>query len=270
MLGGSFTADITAIRERARQQMEEGPVTGSYGKDPKDVIAVLNEVLATEIVCWMRYTRHAISATGMNRAQVASEFTEHAESGAGSCDARGRADQPARRRTRLRPGHDRLLRGAHHSEVRRKTWTRKSTPDNLVDLLRRMTGRAGCQGCGDETSAVAADRAAFAAAVESGRLDLPLPGAGATRERWAAFADLAGEDLSLARLGEGHADAVAILAELGGPRPEPGSRWGVWAANPPGPNVTASQRGGRLAARGHQAVLLGGPDLHRRPGHGGR
>ena len=83
---------------------------------------------------------------------------------------------------------------------------------------------------------------AFAAAVESGRLDLPLPGSGATRERWAAFADLAGEDLSLARLAEGHADAVAILAELGGPRPEPGRRWGVWAANPPGPNVTATWR----------------------------
>ncbi|HEY1620315.1 MAG TPA: ferritin-like domain-containing protein [Streptosporangiaceae bacterium] len=80
MPGGSFTADITEIRERARQKMEEGPVTGSYGKDPKDVIAVLNEVLATEIVCWMRYTRHAISATGINRAQVAAEFTEHAES----------------------------------------------------------------------------------------------------------------------------------------------------------------------------------------------
>jgi bacterioferritin len=80
MPGGSFTADITAIRERARQKMEEGPVTGSYGKDPKDVIAVLNEVLATEIVCWMRYTRQAISATGINRVQVASEFTEHAES----------------------------------------------------------------------------------------------------------------------------------------------------------------------------------------------
>ena len=69
----------------------------------------------------------------------------------------------------------------------------------------------------------------------------PAAGAGATRERWTAFADLAGEDLSLARLCEGHADAVAILAELGGPRPEPGSRWGVWAANPPGPNVTASR-----------------------------
>lgn len=83
---------------------------------------------------------------------------------------------------------------------------------------------------------------AFASAVESGRLDLPLPGSGATWRRWAAFADLAEEDLSLARLGEGHADAVAILAELGGPPPRPGSRWGVWAANPPGPNMTATRQ----------------------------
>jgi bacterioferritin len=51
---GSFTTDVTAIRKRARQKMDEGPVTSSYGKDPKEVIAV-----ATEIVCWMRYTRHA-------------------------------------------------------------------------------------------------------------------------------------------------------------------------------------------------------------------
>jgi hypothetical protein len=90
--------------------------------------------------------------------------------------------------------------------------------------------------------------AAFTAAVESGRLDLPLPGSGRTRERWARLADLAAEDLSLARLGEGHADAVAILAELGGPPPEPGRRWGVWAAQPPGSGLTATRvaRGWRL------------------------
>ena len=100
-------------------------------------------------------------------------------------------------------------------------------------------------GQGSEGGAAAWQRtaSAFVAAVDSGWLDLPLPGAGATRDRWAAFADLAGEDLSLARLGEGHADAVAILAELGGPCAEPGSRWGVWAANPPGLNVTAARRG---------------------------
>jgi alkylation response protein AidB-like acyl-CoA dehydrogenase len=84
---------------------------------------------------------------------------------------------------------------------------------------------------------------AFRAAVESGRLDLPLPGSGRTWDRWVAFADLAAEDLSLARLGEGHADAIAILAELGGPAPVPGSRWGVWAANPPGPSLEAVRTG---------------------------
>ena len=88
------------------------------------------------------------------------------------------------------------------------------------------------------------------AAVDSGRLNLPLPGSGATWQRWAVFADIAGEDLSVVRLCEGHADAVAILAELGGPPPEHRSRWGVWAASPPGPNVTAS--------RGHRGWVLDG------------
>lgn len=83
--------------------------------------------------------------------------------------------------------------------------------------------------------------AAFTAAAESGRIDLPLPGGGQTRARWAAFADLAAEDLSLARLCEGHADSVAILAELAGPPPSAGSRWGVWAAQPPGARLTATQ-----------------------------
>ena len=93
--------------------------------------------------------------------------------------------------------------------------------------------------------AAAAVAAAFADAVESGRLNLPLPGRGRTRRRWAALADLAEEDLSLARLAEGHADALAILAELGQATPPAGSRWGVWAAQPPGPGLAAS-RGGRV------------------------
>src|SRR5436190_2199295 len=98
---------------------------------------------------------------------------------------------------------------------------------------------------------VAAD---FVAAVESGRLDLPLPGSGRTWERWTVLADLAGEDLSLARLAEGHVDALAILAELGpagsGPAgsstglPPAGSRWGVWAAQPPGPGLAARPAAG--------------------------
>jgi alkylation response protein AidB-like acyl-CoA dehydrogenase len=98
---------------------------------------------------------------------------------------------------------------------------------------------------------------AFASAVGSGRLDIPLPGSGRTGERWAVFADLAGEDLSLARLGEGHADALAILAELGGPVPGSASRWGVWAANPPGPNVTASRQAGTWLLRGTKQYCSG-------------
>jgi len=90
-------------------------------------------------------------------------------------------------------------------------------------------------------SKVAAD---FAAAVESGRLDLPRPGSGRTWERWAVLADLAGEDLSLARLSEGHVDALAILAELGAGPPPARSRWGVWAAQPPGPGLAASPAAG--------------------------
>lgn len=98
---------------------------------------------------------------------------------------------------------------------------------------------------------------AFSAAVGSGRLDLPAPGSGRTRDRWAAFADLAEEDLSLARLGEGHADAVAILAELDGPRPRAGSRWGVWAANPPGPRLAAARADAGWRLRGTKQYCSG-------------
>jgi bacterioferritin len=75
----SFSLDIAAIRQQARRDMKAGAVTGSYGIDPKAVIDVLNDVLATEIVCWMRYSRHAISASGINREAVSGEFSEHAE-----------------------------------------------------------------------------------------------------------------------------------------------------------------------------------------------
>ena len=80
MADNSFSIDVTAIRDRARAKMDAGPVTESYDRSPAEVIGVLNDVLATELVCWMRYSRHAISATGINRAQVAAEFAEHAES----------------------------------------------------------------------------------------------------------------------------------------------------------------------------------------------
>lgn len=74
-----FVVDVTRIRADARAKMDRGPVTDTYGADRDRVVAVLNDVVATEVVCWMRYTRHAISASGIDRAQVSAEFTEHAK-----------------------------------------------------------------------------------------------------------------------------------------------------------------------------------------------
>ncbi|MER6229155.1 acyl-CoA dehydrogenase [[Kitasatospora] papulosa] len=79
-------------------------------------------------------------------------------------------------------------------------------------------------------------------AMDSGRLHFPLPGSGRTAERFAALKTVAEDDLCLARLVEGHVDAVAILAELDGPAAEPGSRWGVWAAEPPGEGLSATRQ----------------------------
>jgi hypothetical protein len=63
--------------------------------------------------------------------------------------------------------------------------------------------------------------------------ELPLPGSGQTLQRWQTLADVAAEDLALAKLFEGHTDALAIMAELGGAAAAPGSVWGTWAAEPP-------------------------------------
>ncbi|WP_411122630.1 acyl-CoA dehydrogenase [Streptomyces sp. x-19] len=82
----------------------------------------------------------------------------------------------------------------------------------------------------------------FVALVDGGSLRLPLPGSGRTRERFHTLCRLGRHDLCVARLAEGHVDAVAILAELGGPKVKPGERWGVWAAHPPGPGLKAVGR----------------------------
>lgn len=86
----------------------------------------------------------------------------------------------------------------------------------------------------------AADFAECAADIATGVLDFPLPGGGRTAARFRSLASVAERDLSLARLVEGHVDAGAILAELGGPTVGPGERWGVWAAEPPGEGLRAT------------------------------
>jgi bacterioferritin len=73
-----FLTDIKAIRERARRHMDDGAVTEGYKGDREAVIQLLNDVLATEIVCTLRYKRHYYMASGIHAQAVANEFLEHA------------------------------------------------------------------------------------------------------------------------------------------------------------------------------------------------
>jgi bacterioferritin len=74
-----FLTDVKTLRERARQNLTEGVVTATYGGDAKRTIEILQSVLATEIVCVLRYTMHAISATGISSEAIKAEFAQHAK-----------------------------------------------------------------------------------------------------------------------------------------------------------------------------------------------
>src|SRR4030095_14708695 len=71
-------SDIQRLRERARQHIEQGAVTSGYAAERETVVKLLNEALATEIVCVLRYKRHYFMAAGIHAAPVAAEFLEHA------------------------------------------------------------------------------------------------------------------------------------------------------------------------------------------------
>lgn len=73
-----FVTDIENIRRRAREHIERGAVTEGYKADRETVIKILNEALATEIVCTLRYKYHAFKASGINAKAIAAEFAEHA------------------------------------------------------------------------------------------------------------------------------------------------------------------------------------------------
>ena len=74
-----FLTDVKTLRQRARQNMSEGVVTTTYGGDVKKAIEILQAVLATEIVCVLRYTMHAVTATGISSEGVKAEFAQHAK-----------------------------------------------------------------------------------------------------------------------------------------------------------------------------------------------
>jgi bacterioferritin len=90
-----FLSDIKTLRERARKHIENGAVTENYKADRQAVIRILNEALATEIVCVLRYKSHYFMAKGIHAQAVAAEFLEHAN------EEQGHADQIAERITQL-------------------------------------------------------------------------------------------------------------------------------------------------------------------------
>ena len=90
-----FLSDIQTLRTRARQHLEQGAVTPGYRAHRETVIKLLNEALATEIVCVLRYKRHYFMASGINAQSVAQEFLQHAN------EEQMHADQLAQRIVQL-------------------------------------------------------------------------------------------------------------------------------------------------------------------------
>ncbi len=78
MAEGEFLTDIQTLRKRARMHIQKGAVTPGYKGDIPTVVKLLNEALATEIICVLRYKRHFYMATGINAPQAQQEFLQHA------------------------------------------------------------------------------------------------------------------------------------------------------------------------------------------------
>src|SRR3954471_9280461 len=94
-MAGTHLSDIETLRRRAREHIAQGAVTPGYHADREVVIKLLNEALATEWVCTLRYKRHYFMAKGIHAETVASEFLEHAQ------EEQQHADQIAERITQL-------------------------------------------------------------------------------------------------------------------------------------------------------------------------
>ena len=121
--------DIAEVRRAARQSMEEGAVTAGYSANREAVIAMLNESLATELVCVLRYRRHHFMASGIHSHATAAEFLAH------SNEEQGHADQLAERIVQLggEPDFspDSLTRRSHAEYVEGATLT-EMIRENLV------------------------------------------------------------------------------------------------------------------------------------------
>jgi bacterioferritin len=124
-----FRIDSAQVRIRAREQMGAGAVTAAYNADRAQVITVLNEALASEIVCVLRYKSHHFMAAGIHAQSVAQEFLEHAN------EEQGHADAIAARINQLggKPNFDpEGLTTRSHSEYREGTTIESMIREDLV------------------------------------------------------------------------------------------------------------------------------------------
>ena len=120
-----FLSDVKTLRQRARQAIEEGAVTHGYDADRQAVCRVLNEALATEIVCVLRYKRHYFMADGLAAESVKAEFLEHAN------EEQAHADRIAERIVQL--GGEPDLDPAHLAS---RSHAEYVEGDSLVDMIK--------------------------------------------------------------------------------------------------------------------------------------
>jgi bacterioferritin len=120
-----FLTDVSTLRKRARAEIDKGPVTAAYGADLDRVLKVLNDSLATEIVCVLRYKAHYYGAKGLNAEPAAAEFLEHAN------EEQAHADRLADRIDQL-GGTPEL----NPDTLMSRSQTEYNTPSDLVDMIK--------------------------------------------------------------------------------------------------------------------------------------
>ncbi len=121
----SFITDIRAIRNRARHHIEQGAVTDGYNANRQTVLKLLNEALATELVCVLRYKRHYFMASGINAQGVENEFLQHAN------DEQAHADQIAQRIVQLDGEPD-----FSPAELTSRSHSEYKAADSLMEMIK--------------------------------------------------------------------------------------------------------------------------------------
>jgi bacterioferritin len=145
-----FLTDVATLRQRAREHIDEGAVTSSYAMPAEQVVKVLNDALATEIVCVLRYRRHYYMAQGIHAESVKAEFLEHAN------EEQAHADRLAERIVQLGGAPDLSPEGlasrSHAQYVEGRTLREMIVEDLVAERIAIDSYREIAQWLGDRDS----------------------------------------------------------------------------------------------------------------------